>query len=312
MGKKVDILLSVFNGEKFLKCQVDSILSQTYVGWNLIIRDDGSSDDSMCIIEDYIKHYHNNMQLTDKHSSHYGINGSLLRLLSVSQADYIMFCDQDDVWMPDKIEITLKKMKELEKKIGIDMPVLIHTDLKVADKDVNVTAESFWKYQHLDPKKGKSLNRLLTQNTITGCTMMINRALKDKVKFIPEQAITYDRWIALVAALFGKIDYVTSPTMLYRQHNSNSIGAKEWGLEYISKMAKLGKSNLRVILLKTQMQAKALLEEYRHELQPEQVRLLTVFSTLDQQGFFMRRLNLLRYNFLKTGFRRNIGLFFAI
>jgi hypothetical protein len=142
--------------------------------------------------------------------------------------------------------------------------------------------------------------------------MMINKALKNKIKFIPEQAIVYDWWISLVAAAFGRIDYVTSPTMLYRQHDSNSIGAKEWGLKYVNKMASLGKSNLRAILLKTQSQAKAFLEVYRHELPQEYIKLLTVYSTLDQQGVLMRRLNLIRYGFLKTGFRRNMGLFFAI
>ena len=312
MTYKILIIITTYNGEHYLSEQIASILKQSCEEWELIIRNDGSIDTTFELIRRYAHRYPDKIRVLSDQLGHIGISESFLQLLNASQADYVMFGDQDDVWLPNKIEVTLKKMKELEGRYGVDMPVLIHTDLKVADEGVNVVAESFWEYQYLNPKTSKSLNRLLTQNAVTGCTMMINKALKDKIKLIPEQAIAYDWWISLVAALFGKIDYVTSPTILYRQHDSNSIGAKEWGLKYINKMARLGRINLRAILLKTQMQAEALLEMYRQELSQEQVKLLIVYSTLNQQDIFMRRFNLLRFGFLKTGFRRNVGLFFAV
>jgi len=300
-----------FNGERFLKQQIDSILSQTYSEWSLFVRDGVSSDNTISIVNGYSRNYIDKIRLVEGGSNHI-LNESINDLLSFSSADYLMFCDQDDVWLPDKIEITLNKMKEMEAKYSSSMPILIHTDLKVADDKLNALSESFWKFQHLDAEKGRSLNRLLTQNTVTGCTMMINRALKNKIKNIPEQAIVYDWWIALIAAAFGKVDYVVKPTILYRQHEDNSIGAKKWDLSYVNRMVRLGRGGLREILLKTQAQAGAFLETYKEELSVKDREKLSVYSTLDRQNPLLRRINLLRYNFLKVGFRRNLGLFFAI
>lgn len=312
MSSKISIIMAAYNGGQYLSEQIKSILGQSYKEWQLIIRDDGSEDASLNIAKEYAQRYPEKIRLITDRDSNIGVSQNFLRLLSYADTDYIMFCDQDDVWLPDKIEITFNKMREIKEEFGADIPVLIHTDLKVVNKNLDIISDSFWKFQHLAPQKGKSLKRLLVQNVITGCTVMINKALKDKIKLLPEQTLMYDWWISLVAAAFGKIDYVPAETILYRQHDNNDIGAKEWSLGYIMNMLISSRSNLKTILQKTQLQAKAFLDVFRNELTENYIDLLNVYSTLDQQNFFIKRLNLIKYGFFKIGFMRNIGLFFAI
>lgn len=312
MFPKISIIMATYSGGQYLSDQIKSILGQSYKEWQLTIRDDNSRDNTQDVIKEYTQRYPEKIKLVSDRDSNIGTSQNFLRLLNHADTDYVMFCDQDDIWLPDKIEITFNKMREIEEEFGVDIPVLIHTDLKVVDKNLDIVSNSFWKYQHLAPQKGKTLNRLLVQNAITGCTVMINKTLKGKIKLLPEQTIMYDWWISLAAAAFGKIDYVPRATILYRQHDSNNIGAKEWNLGYIMNMARLNRSNLKSILQKTQQQAKAFLDIFRDELTEKDIDSLNVYSTLDRQSFFIKRLNLIKYSFLKMGFLRNIKLFLFV
>jgi len=304
--------MATYNGDQYLSEQINSILRQSCKEWQLTIRDDNSRDNTRDIIKEYTQRYPEKIKLVSDGDDNIGASQNFLRLIGHTDTDYVMFCDQDDVWLPNKIEITFDKMKETEDKFGKNTPILIHTDSKVVDNNLNIISDSFWKFQHLKPQKGKSLNRLIVQNTITGNTVMINKTLKNKIKLLPEQTIMYDWWISLAAVAFGKIDYVPRATILYRQHDSNNIGAKEWSLGYIMNMARLNRSNFKSILQKTQLQAKAFLDIFRDELIEKDIDLLNVYSTLSRQSFFIKRLNLIKYSFLKMGFLRNIGLFLFV
>ncbi len=129
-------------------------------------------------------------------------------------AEYIMFCDQDDVWKNDKIEKTLAKMQSMEQTYP-HRPILIHSDLSVVDRELHLLHKSYWIYQHIDPSKD-AINRLIFHNTVTGCTMMINRKLAQKAKVIPDEAIMHDWWIVMVASVFGHIGYIDEPLIFYR------------------------------------------------------------------------------------------------
>ena len=147
------------------------------------------------------------------------------QLLEYTNTEYIMFSDQDDVWLPNKIELTLNVMKAAE-QIYPNKPVLVHTDLKVVDSELNIISDSMWSYQKLFPEIGDDLSKIMAQNVVTGCTMMINRKARDASIPIPAEAIMYDWWLALNTAEFGKIAYLSIPSILYRQHSGNKIGAK--------------------------------------------------------------------------------------
>ena len=312
MDNQIDILLTTYNGEAWLGKQLDSLLRQNFTDWRLLIRDDGSTDNTPKIIHEYQKDHHEKIILINKENVNLGVLQSFSLIGSYSDSKYIMFCDQDDVWLPDKIGITYEKMREVEGKVGTDCPVLIHTDSKVTDKSLNIISNSFWKYQNLDPRNGLTLNRLIVQNSITGNTIMINKSLRNMVSHFPPQAIMHDWWLGLVASAFGVIEFIPTPTLLYRQHHNNAVGAKKWGLVNSFSIIKSGKTELKTSLNKTRMQASVFLDSFREELDGKQAEMLNVYSTIDRYGYFSRRFNLFKYRLFKNGWQRNLGMVWAI
>lgn len=223
--KAVDILLSTYNGEKHLLEQLESLKTQTFKNFNLIIRDDGSQDKTLEIISSY-------RQLPRK--ERLGVTQSFSTLLKNSSSDYTFFSDQDDIWLPFKVEASLKALKEAEKAFP-KTPLLLHTDLSVVDSHKKMIAPSFWRYSGLNPIKTSTFNRLLIQNTVTGCSMVINKELKELIGLIPKEAIMHDWWLALLASAFGKVISLPTPTLLYRQHTQNVLGAQKFSLQKLLK-----------------------------------------------------------------------------
>jgi len=299
---KINILLSTYNGERYLKEQLDSLFSQTYKNFKIIVRDDGSNDRTM----DILKHY--DIELLDSHEN-IGVEKSFLTLLEYAlkyiDSGYFMFCDQDDVWEKDKVEKTLQKMCELESKHE-DMPLLVHTDLKVVDEKLQLIHNSFLKNEHINPQLN-SFNRLLMQNTITGCTMMINRRLAELSLPLSNGIIMHDWWMGLVASKFGKIGFVNNPLILYRQHANNSIGAKNFTLEYV-----LNKVFEKEIISKNIIQANIFLNQYRNRLDKRTIIMLEEVTGIENKSFLRKRIILLKYGLFKHGFIRNIGLFIKL
>ena len=128
---RLAILLGTYNGGRFLREQLDSLFAQTMKDFQLYIRDDGSTDDTMLIVKEY-QQLHPNIVKVEDEGKNLGAKGNFERLLALTDADYYMFCDQDDVWLPDKIEVSFAKMKQMEQRYG-DIPLLVHTDLEVVD-----------------------------------------------------------------------------------------------------------------------------------------------------------------------------------
>jgi len=225
----VDILLTTFNGAKFLPDQLDSLFAQTHLPRHIFIGDDGSKDETLAIINQFINKYPNTITLLPP-SEKLGVIKNFSRLIPLAKADYVMFSDQDDIWKKEKLEQTLSKMQEAEKSSSLPIPILVHTDLEVVDQDLKMIAPSFWKYTHLNPFKTDQLNRLLAQNVVTGCTMMINKAMLNLCFPIPENVIMHDWWAALVASAFGRVVPLNKATLLYRQHSNNTLGAKKFSI----------------------------------------------------------------------------------
>ena len=309
LSKKILVLLSTYNGDKYLKQQINSIYQQTYRNIKIIARDDGSTDNTLKILQSC------NVELIAQNEN-YGARRSFSILLEYalkSNDEYFMFCDQDDIWENNKIEISLKKMQEIEKHFS-GKPLLIHTDLEIVNKDLKIIDMSMWHYEHLDPRFN-SFNRLLIQNTITGCTVMINRKLAELATPIPSNAIMHDWWLGLIASKFGNIGFINESTIKYRQHNSNSIGAKsfDW-LSIFLKFYKIFYKN-KFYLEHLQVnikQARAFLERYEDNLDERTIKMLEDFTSLESKSFWQRRKILLKYRLLKHGFMRNLGLLLKI
>ena len=297
----ISVLLSTYNGEKYLNQQLDSLLSQTYKNFEIIARDDGSQDKTLEILHSY------NITIIDS-KKNLGAKGSFGALLEYAaqntESEYFMFCDQDDVWERDKIEKTLAKMHEIEISCH-EMPILVHTDLNVVDENLKVLDNSMWNYEHINPKLN-TLNRLLIQNTITGCTVMINKKLAQISLQIPDEAVMHDWWIGLVASKFGKIDFIDEPTIQYRQHGGNSIGAK--GILKKGFSIFLNRSLYIKHLYINIKQAKVFLNIYRNRLDNVTIEMLENFISIENKSFWQKRKILLKHKLLKQGLIRNIGL----
>ena len=308
--KKINILLSTYNSSVYLCDQLDSIIAQTYNDWSILIRDDGSKNNTIKIISSYIDKYPENIFLIESDTKNIGPCQSYAKLLEFAKADYIMFADQDDIWVPEKIEICMQHMNEMEKQTSKSYPLLVHTDLKVVDENRQVLCDSFMLYQNIKGNRDK-INQLLLQNSITGCTMMMNKALKDIAMPIPNRARMHDWWIGLVASLFGKIRFINIPTVYYRQHSGNFIGAKKNDMTFIISKVK-NFYQIKQELKRAISQSIELNERYGLEFNSDQKEMMNSFSNILHNGSAKRRYILLKYKIFKIGVLRNVGLFLLI
>lgn len=307
----VDILMATFNGELYIEEQINSIINQTYKDWTLYIRDDGSNDDTIKIINRYTIQYPEKIILLDDKNKGLGAKLNFSELMKKSNSKYCMFADQDDVWLNNKIEITLKKMKEVESINGRNIPILVHTNLKVVDENLDIINDSFWKYENLNPEKN-SINNIIVQNNITGCTMLMNKKLVELSKNIPKEAIMHDWWIGMIAASFGKIEFVNECTMLYRQHGKNTVGAQKCNsFKFI--MNKFSNFDLVAKSInKTIVQADCFRNRFSSQLNYDDYKMITAYCTIKQKNLIERKKILLKNNFFNSGILRNIAYFILL
>lgn len=220
----VEILLSTYFGGDFVAQQIDSLLEQSYSNIRITIRDDGSNDSTLSILQSYRQKYPEKINiLADRENL--GSRKSFMRLLENSSADYVMFCDQDDVWYSNKISDTLAEMRRLERRYGKNYPLLVFTDLTTTDSKLNVISRSFWKSQRLDPKMATNWKKLLAQNVVSGCTIMVTKNVKMFLRPLSKVEIFHDHLISVLVSKYGYISWIDSSTIFYRQHGGNVIGA---------------------------------------------------------------------------------------
>ena len=220
--EKVDILLATFNGEKYLRDQLDSILNQTYKDFRLLISDDCSTDNTRIILEDY-KNKDNRIELFYQ-DKNLGVVENFEYLLKKVENKYFMFSDQDDIWKEEKIEKSISKMIETNSD-------LVYSDLEVVNEKLEVTYESYWKLKGIynKIKKYNNFESLYLNNFVTGCTILSKKEWIDKILPLPKTSkyVLHDYWLALIISETGKITYIEEPLMKYRQHKNNSIGSKK-------------------------------------------------------------------------------------
>ena len=299
MDRVVDILLATFNGERLISEQIDSILNQTYTNWNLIIRDDGSTDNTIMIIKDYINKHPHKIKLIEDEKRNLGSSKNFSELLNYSKSEYIMFCDQDDVWLPDKIRLSLEKIVELENAFGREKPLLVFNDLFVVDDSLKIISDSFWRLKKRKPQN-TSLNRLIVQNVITGCAMIINKMLLELSMPIAKSAMMHDWWMGLVASSYGEIGYIRAPLIYYRQHSSNVIGANRKSVKQFLKKIATGRFDKRIFREHIQRvfdQADSFLAAYKDSLPLDKHKIVQNFVSLRHSGFWTRKYKILRYDF---------------
>lgn len=220
----VEILMATYNGEKYVREQIDSILAQTDNRWHLTVSDDGSTDGTAAILDEYAARYPDRITRCRSGRRFGGACGHFLYLMSRCDAPYMLFCDQDDVWYPGKVGRMLAALEA----IGPDEPALVFSDLTPADEQMRPIAASMMAYQDQRPD-ALDYRALLMQNVVSGGAMGINRALAELAgKHLADEKdiLMHDGWLAAVAARFGRIVYIPEALGAYRQHRDNSVGAK--------------------------------------------------------------------------------------
>jgi len=305
----IAICMATYNGEQFVKEQIVSILEQTEPNWILFIRDDNSRDNTPTILQEMSDANPEKVILIEDPdlvggSAKDNFAAILTWVNQRYQFSYYMFCDQDDYWLKDKIEKTLACMKEAEmRRQG---PVLVHTDLKVVDADLQVLNDSFFAYRALDPRV-KDLRHLLIQNNVTGCTMMWNAALNELVDIRNKSVVMHDWWMTLAACCFGSIEYVGEPTILYRQHGDNVVGATRVNCFTFVLKRLADVEHVKMTLTKAMEQAEAFCCSHSDRLTAKQVEILEKFACLRTKNKIKKVTIVLKEGFLKQGIVQIVG-----
>lgn len=232
--KQVDILLSTFNGEKYIDALIESVMQQTYSNIRLLVRDDGSKDCTMDKVLSWKNRHPDKIALIQDDKGNLGVTQSMFALLQESTAPYAIFCDQDDVWFPDKVAKLVKGIQLKEKEYP-GVPIIVHCEAYTTDEKLNLIGEneekSLQSYQASRNKMQVSFANLLLCNPIQGASMIFNRLLKEELKPVFDakikRSLIYDSLVASVCSIHGKIFFLNRPLMYYRQHANNIVGASK-------------------------------------------------------------------------------------
>ncbi|HEO7193086.1 TPA: glycosyltransferase family 2 protein [Streptococcus agalactiae] len=298
---KVNILMATYNGEKFLAQQIESIQKQTFKEWNLLIRDDGSSDKTCDIIRNFTAKDSRIRFINGNEHHNLGVIKSFFMLVNYEVADFYFFSDQDDVWLPEKLSVSL----EAAKHKASDVPLLVYTDLKVVNQELNILQDSMIRAQ--SHHANTTLLPELTENTVTGGTMMINHALAEKW-FTPNDILMHDWFLALLAASLGEIIYLDLPTQLYRQHDNNVLGARTMDKRF--KILREGPKSIFTrywkLIHDSQKQASLIVDKYGDIMTANDLELIKCFIKIDKQPFMTRLRWLWKYGYSKNQFKHQV------
>jgi len=311
MSVQVDILLATFNGDAYLSAQLDSILLQTYPHWHLYIRDDGSSDKTTDIIAHYTGQYPDKITYLGSGHNGRGAKGNFSLLMEAATSSYIAFSDQDDIWMTDKIAVSLSALRELENNQP-EIPCMIFTDLSLINADGKELAISLWKHESINPRH-TALSRLLVQNVPYGCASIINRSLLLLATPVEDRAMLHDHWIALLAAASGRVGYIQQPTIYHRIHTHNASRAANpiQREREISLKAIAGGKNFKNYFSLLQMQAAAVLGRINErgigaKANDCNQRVLMDFVHIQENYWWKRKILMIRNRYFKQSWQQTI------
>ncbi|KQN33770.1 hypothetical protein ASG37_16615 [Sphingomonas sp. Leaf407] len=231
---RVDIALATYNGARFLPEQLDSLAAQTWPAIRIWVSDDGSSDDTLQVIEGRRGTLDLHVAPIDPQRD---ITRNFQNALRCTDAPYVALCDQDDVWDPRKIALLQAKVAGFEAQYGKHVPALAFCDLAIVDETLGVINASYFR-SSIKSGEASDFRDFVLNNHVPGCAMLMNRALLDIALPFPLLDI-HDHWLIQLAAIFGHIGHVDVPLVQYRQHGSNSIGLARAGEGRIAKALRL-------------------------------------------------------------------------
>jgi glycosyltransferase involved in cell wall biosynthesis len=307
--------MATYNGERFLAEQLRSLFGQSCQDFRLVVGDDCSTDDTQNIVRGFAAEHPGRIELR-VNETRLGVVGNFAKLIENASADYVMLCDQDDVWLPHKVEKELAAVKRVEERQPHEMPVLVYSDVRIVSTDLEVISDTFWNGLLKIPRV-PSFAALLVSNRVTGCTVLMNRALVRRIAGMPvSEVFMHDWWIALVASAFGVLHQIEEPLVLYRQHDFNTIGARVKRNPFgkaLQAIHQIGanpaiKEDWKVV----KRQAAAFERRYCAELPRHTLSVLTAARTLDEMEPIERRWTIIQNRMFRPGLMSNISLLLGI
>lgn len=305
----VSVLLASYNGEKYIREQLESILNQTFSDLSIVISDDLSTDQTPEIIREYEERYPGRVRSLKNSKRSGSAQNNFFRLLTAVSDEYVMLCDQDDIWLSHKVEVTLGEMKRMEAKWGTNVPLLVHGDLSVTDQDAHILHPSMAAFQKIGVHDNR-FSHYLVENNITGSTVMLNGAFSRFLTDVPKECVMHDWWLGLLASCFGKISYIDRPLVLYRQHGDNQVGAKSSKEQYAKRIE--NQDAVRENYRKMFSQARLFLELYKEQLSLEQRELLEHFIGLPGKNRAEKIYTIWKYKLMKSTHFRTLGQMLSI
>lgn len=280
----VAVLLSTYNGARFLRQQLDSLAAQDFTDLHVHVRDDGSVDETMAILTAYAQR-DRRFRVTAGHNI--GCAPSFVELLRQVDADIYCFCDQDDVWLPGKVSSAVQALVAA----GLDQPTLYHTDLRVVDESLRTISPSFMSQQGVRLPQGHDLAVMTLQNCVAGCTMAVTRRLVDRSGLrerVPADMAMHDWWLALCALCFGRVIYSADTPILYRQHASNVSGARTRSLldRLRLQFSRAGVERVNRYRTRIACQAREFLALHGPEMTDEQRRIFRLAASVHPEAGF--------------------------
>ena len=307
---RVDLLLATFDSEAFLGPLLASLAAQTVQDFRLLVSDEGSRDGTLALLEAHRPHFAD-MRIVRRDTPSGSAKANFASLLEMSDADYALFVDADDIWDADKVAVTLERLTACEARHGRETPAYVFSDARIVDGAGRVVHDSFWHYKRMHPSAADSAASYLVCPPMLGCLSGINRALRDLGTPVPVDAVTgHDWWLLLLAKFAGTVGVIDRPTASYRLHGNNASNQRP--VDALAYAAAPGRRNrVRRGLELRRRQAEAVLERCGDALPREQRDVLAGFASLDRMGPLEKRAFLLRKGALYPDWQRNVAMLLA-
>ena len=308
----IQILMSVLNGERYLDSALESVRSQDYSAWQILVRDDGSTDRTGEILADWRSRLGERLHIVpNEGNKNLGMNVSYSSLLQASSAPYITLLSHDDRYHPNKLSLTLDAMRHHEAKVGASRPILVYTDLAVIDERSETVARSHWKHVGWRPPRARPLGQLLVHSAVCGGACLINRPL---IALLGDPPLCEDVWFALVAAVLGDLVLINQPTVDFRWHTANESKQVAIGslLRRVATNPLLASPILHSQLASLRPRAGRLLNQLQGRLAPDDAATLQAFLDLPNMGPLARRRAILRHGLLYPSWPRTLGLLLLV
>ena len=302
----VDVLLPLHNGARYLPDLLTSLEAQTRSSWNLLVRDDASSDASTALVKERA------IAACSLHrGDHVGVVRGMNWLLENSASPYFMPADQDDIWLPEKMATLLDAVQAMEQAWGTDTPILAFCDLELVDANGKSQGTTFRRQYGFPDDWETKFQSILIMSGAPGCAMLGNAALRKCALPLPDEnrIFMHDWWLLLCAAALGKVVYVPKPLVLYRQHEHNALGARPV-FSFAEPGAKL--AAMRQAVLRTQQQAGALLDRHGARMNTAHAGMCERWAAMPGVSRIRRWAGALAMGAAKPGIFRNLAFYAAL